>query len=88
MKCKVPFKYEWGGIGYHNAVVLDSEVQENVVFIKAVFMHPTMKKMQPCPYYLEGNCKYSEEKCHYSHGYVVRLDELQDFEYYLKYSPY
>lgn len=44
-------------------------------------MHPTNKKMQPCPYYLEGNCKYSDDKCHYSHGYAVRLDEVQDLRY-------
>lgn len=79
VKCKVPFKYEWGGIGYHNAIILGSELNEDgLVYVKAVFMHPTNKKMQPCPYYLEGNCKYSDDKCHYSHGYAVRLDEVQD----------
>lgn len=80
MKCKAPFKYEWGGVGYHSAIILGSELgEDDLVYVKAVFMHPTTKKMQPCPYFLEGNCKYSDEKCHYSHGYTVRLDEVQDF---------
>lgn len=82
LKCKVPFKYEWGGLGYHNAIVIGSELgEEDLVYVKTVFMHPTTKKMQPCPYFLEGNCKYSDEKCHYSHGHIVRLDEVQDFKY-------
>ncbi|EFX62843.1 hypothetical protein DAPPUDRAFT_336348, partial [Daphnia pulex] len=80
MKCKAPFKYEWGGVGYHSAIILGSELgEDDLVYVKAVFMHPTTKKMQPCPYFLEGNCKYPDEKCHYSHGYTVRLDEVQDF---------
>lgn len=82
MKCKVPFKYEWGGLGYHNAIILGSELgDEDLVYVKTVFMHPTAKKMQPCPFFLEGNCKYSDEKCHFSHGHIVRLDEVQDFKY-------
>ena len=86
MKCKAPFKYEWGGVGYHNAIILGSELSEDdLIFVKAVFIHPTTKKMQPCPYFLEGNCKYPDEKCHYSHGYTVRLDEVQDFMYVCKF---
>ena len=60
---------------------MSSELDEDdVIHVSAVFMHPTTKKMQPCPYYLEGTCKYSDEKCHYSHGYNVRLDEVQDLK--------
>ena len=81
MTGKIPFRYEWGGLGYHNAIIMSSELDEDdVIHVSAVFMHPTTKKMQPCPYYLEGTCKYSDEKCHYSHGYNVRLDEVQDLK--------
>jgi len=81
VKCKVPFRYEWGGLGYHNAIILGTEVLEDAtVGVNVVFMHPTDKQMQPCPYYLEGKCKYSDEKCHFSHGYSVKLNEIRDYD--------
>lgn len=80
VKCKVPFQYKWGGVGYHDAIVLSSELADDgTVLVRTVFMHPIMKKMKPCPYFLEGTCKYSDEKCHFSHGHQVRLEELRDY---------
>lgn len=80
-KCQVPFKYAWGGLGYHNAIILDTHFDdEGDVSVEVVFMHPTMKKMQPCPYFLEGSCKYATDKCHYSHGYIVKLDAVRDYK--------
>ena len=82
VKCKVLFRYEWGGFGYHNAIILGSELSEDSsICVNVVFMHPTSKQMQPCPYYLDGTCKYSDDRCHYSHGYSVKLDEIQDYKY-------
>ena len=85
VKCKSPFQYEWGGFGFHNAIILGTEVfEDETVYVKVVFMHPTSKQMQPCPYFLEGKCKYSDEKCHFSHGYTVKLNEIQDYRYSIK----
>lgn len=83
VKCKVPFQYEWGGLGFHNAIILGTEIDEDdgTVHINVVFMHPTSKKMKPCPFYLEGHCKYSDGTCHYSHGYSVQLDQVQNYKY-------
>lgn len=93
VKCKVPFHHEWSGLSYHNAIVIGSEIAEDdSVNVQVVFMHPTSKKMKPCPYYLEGTCKYADEKCHYSHGFSVPLTSIQDYRYtrycklYLKHS--
>ena len=81
LKCQVPFNYAWGGVGYHNAIILAADVtDEGKIAAEVVFMHPTSKEMQPCPYFLESKCKYSEEKCHYSHGYSVTLDSIRDYE--------
>lgn len=83
MKCQVPFQYEWGGLGYHNAIILSAEAEAGSVSVQVVFMHPTSKRMQPCPYFLEGECKYPDDKCHYSHGYLAKLDTIKDYMYVL-----
>lgn len=81
VKCRVPFQYAWGGLGFHDAIILGSEsADDDSVVVKVVFMHPINKKMQPCPYFLKGDCKYEDVKCHYSHGYSVKLEEVQDFK--------
>ncbi|KAJ8917177.1 hypothetical protein NQ315_012669 [Exocentrus adspersus] len=35
--------------------------------------------MLPCPYYYESDCKFSEEKCRFSHGEVVPYTSLQEY---------
>lgn len=35
--------------------------------------------MLPCPYYLETDCKFSEEQCRYSHGETVAFSDLQEY---------
>lgn len=35
--------------------------------------------MLPCPYFLETECKFSEDKCRYSHGEVVLFSSLQEY---------
>lgn len=35
--------------------------------------------MVPCPYFLDTNCKFSEEKCHFSHGEVVLFSSLREY---------
>ncbi|KAL7867304.1 hypothetical protein AOLI_G00151180 [Acnodon oligacanthus] len=38
----------------------------------------TKKSMKPCPFFLEGKCRFTDS-CRYSHGEVVRVSELRDF---------
>jgi hypothetical protein len=35
--------------------------------------------MLPCPYYLEGDCRFSDEQCHFCHGKLVDLASLKEY---------
>ena len=45
-----------------------------------MYCHPTHISMKICPFYLEGKCKYSEEDCQLSHGHLIHIDELREYE--------
>lgn len=87
-KFSAPFTHSWGGKAYHNALVcsLDdtTEYGENIdldnIKIKVLFTNPTHRDMIPCSYYLDGNCKFDSDKCHYSHGELVLYRELKDYK--------
>lgn len=44
-----------------------------------LFTNPTHQEMLPCPYYYDTDCKFSEEKCRYSHGEIVPYSSLQEY---------
>lgn len=35
--------------------------------------------MLPCPYYYESDCKFTEDKCRFSHGEIVTYSSLQEY---------
>ena len=81
-KCQAPHIHLWGSKAYHNAFVCGlDESQDDIskIMVKVLFTNPTHQEMIPCPYYLDGDCKFDDEKCRYSHGESVHLDELKDF---------
>ncbi|XP_011861995.1 PREDICTED: zinc finger CCCH-type with G patch domain-containing protein [Vollenhovia emeryi] len=87
MKCKAPHGSTWGGIGYHNAMVCSvyrdsdqviKDIQD--IKVRVFFLNPTHKEMIPCPYFLNGSCKFSDENCHYCHGQVVPFTSLQEYK--------
>ncbi|XP_043275966.1 zinc finger CCCH-type with G patch domain-containing protein [Venturia canescens] len=87
MKCRAPHGSSWGGTGYHNAMVSSIHRDENEIItsindikVRVLFVNPTHKEMLPCPYFLDGACKFSDEQCHYSHGEVVPLSNLQEYK--------
>lgn len=47
--------------------------------VQVFFINPTHKEMLPCPYYLDGKCKFSNEDCRFSHGEIVPLSALQEY---------
>jgi len=51
--------------------------------VRVFFLNPTHKEMIPCPYFLNGNCKFSDENCHYCHGEIVPFSSLQEYKYFL-----
>lgn len=84
-KCRAPFLQEWGETAYHNAIIFSTDLQDqNVdnlqeVMVKVMFCNPLSDRMKPCPYFLDGHCKFSDDKCRYSHGYDVRFSDLEEY---------
>ena len=81
-KCRAPFKSS----NFHNAVIFGYEesslanaVNLDDISIQIVFSMPTETKMVPCPFYLEGNCKFTSEKCKFSHGDNCKLSEIKEY---------
>ncbi|EFN81050.1 zinc finger CCCH-type with G patch domain-containing protein [Harpegnathos saltator] len=87
MKCKAPYGSNWCGTGYHNAMICSIYRNSNEkikdihdIKVRVFFLNPTHKEMIPCPYFLDGNCKFSDENCHYSHGEIVAFSSLQEYK--------
>ncbi|XP_050069541.1 zinc finger CCCH-type with G patch domain-containing protein [Anopheles maculipalpis] len=79
-KCSAPHLHTWGSTTYHNAMVCSVDASNLAeATAKVLFTNPTHREMIPCSYFLEGECRFADDKCHYSHGEVVRLDELHDY---------
>ena len=76
MKCKAPFRSRasLGSVSMHNAIIFQTEPGAegagslDQVLVRVVFSHPTSTGMVPCPYYLEGKCRFSDGDCKFSHG--------------------
>lgn len=80
--CRAPYIYENGRIEYHTAMIMDVEevVNDGEDFrTKVLFTHPIKMSMKTCPFYLQGNCNYSDTKCKYSHGFNVLLSQLDEY---------
>uniref|UniRef100_A0AAG5CTN2 Zinc finger CCCH-type with G patch domain-containing protein n=1 Tax=Anopheles atroparvus TaxID=41427 RepID=A0AAG5CTN2_ANOAO len=79
-KCSAPHVHSWGSKVYHNAMVCSLETSELANATATVlFTNPTHQEMIPCSYFLEGECRFADDRCKYSHGEIVRLDELRDY---------
>ncbi|CAD6997655.1 unnamed protein product [Ceratitis capitata] len=82
-KCSAPHQHSWGAISYHNAIVCGIEEIANIdsegelkARLRVLFTNPTHKEMMPCLFYLEGECRFDEKQCHYSHGELVDAEKL------------
>ncbi|XP_034945581.1 zinc finger CCCH-type with G patch domain-containing protein isoform X2 [Chelonus insularis] len=87
MKCRAPHGSSWGGTSFHNAMVSsvltnnDKNISSiNDIMIRVFFINPTHKEMLPCSYFLDGVCKFSDDKCHYSHGEIVPFSALEEYK--------
>ena len=74
MKCKAPFRSRASLGSVSNAMIFQTEPGAegagglDQVLVRVVFSHPTSTGMVPCPYYLEGKCRFSDGDCKFSHG--------------------
>ncbi|XP_054273041.1 zinc finger CCCH-type with G patch domain-containing protein isoform X2 [Macrosteles quadrilineatus] len=93
-KCQAPYSHHWqradtssssDSQGYHNALIIDVETPKvaedlSLIQVRVLFVNPTEKQMCPCPFYLEGKCKFSDEKCNYSHGEIVPFSDIREYK--------
>nr|XP_034824061.1 zinc finger CCCH-type with G patch domain-containing protein [Maniola hyperantus] len=84
MKCAVYHTHTWGGQpSLHNAMVSSvvprqEDDQFSDLQVRVLFTHPTHPEMLPCPFFLNGECKFSDDQCRYSHGAIVQLSNLKE----------
>lgn len=79
-KVRAPYRTPWAPLQYYNAMIVDMESDEPPEpTVRVLWIHPTQRAMKPCPYYLTGTCRFLDS-CRYSHGEVVAISELREFE--------
>ncbi|MGH0171044.1 UNVERIFIED_CONTAM: hypothetical protein FKN15_005363 [Acipenser sinensis] len=79
-KVHAPYRTSWGTLEYHNAMVVGVENSEGAdPQVRVLYIHPTHKSMKPCPFFLEDKCRFMEN-CRFSHGEVVLVSELRQFQ--------
>ncbi|XP_034761651.2 zinc finger CCCH-type with G patch domain-containing protein-like [Acipenser ruthenus] len=79
-KVHAPHRTSWGTLEYHNAMVVGVENSEGAdPQVRVLYIHPTHKSMKPCPFFLEDKCRFMEN-CRFSHGEVVLVSELRQFQ--------
>lgn len=82
---RAPFTEKWGGLSYHNVVILSLVTKEGgeINFenpeVRVLYSQPTSMQMLTCRFFLSGHCKYSEEKCRFSHGKIVPVSEIKEY---------
>ena len=63
VKCQAPYQTDWTGRQFHNAMIMsvdeasDSDTKGSL-FVRVLFLNPTLENMKPCPYFLDEKCRY------------------------------
>ncbi|XP_049724802.1 zinc finger CCCH-type with G patch domain-containing protein isoform X2 [Loxodonta africana] len=79
-KVNAPYYSPWGTLEYHNAMIVGTEqAEDGSAAVRVLYLYPTHKSLKPCPFFLEGKCRF-KENCRFSHGQVVPVDELRPFQ--------
>ena len=79
-KCLAPFFSRLNQTtSYHNAVIYSDDIELQSDCVLVIFSHPIEIAMVPCPFFLDGRCRFTDEKCKYSHGENCRIAELKEF---------
>ncbi|XP_012945956.1 zinc finger CCCH-type with G patch domain-containing protein [Aplysia californica] len=83
-KCRAPFSHDWGGLHYGNAMILSADAPSNEDAVadhkvRVVFVNPVHLSLVPCKYFMEGNCRFGDDECRFSHGHPVPVSELQAY---------
>ncbi|ALC39129.1 CG4709 [Drosophila busckii] len=85
-KCSAPHEHSWGALSYHNALIcgVDDEVIIGDtgtldVRLRVLYTNPTHREMLPCSYYLDGECRFDETRCRFSHGALVPGAAIREY---------
>ncbi|XP_025326500.1 zinc finger CCCH-type with G patch domain-containing protein [Canis lupus dingo] len=79
-KVNAPYYSSWGTLEYHNAMIVGTEAaRDGSAGVRVLYLYPTHKSLKPCPFFLEGKCRF-QDSCRFSHGQVVSVDELRPFQ--------
>lgn len=67
-KCSAPYTFAWGARDYHNALVCGIDTDSDMldlehIRVKVLFTNPIHRNMVPCPFYLDGDCRFESDKC-------------------------
>lgn len=68
-KCSAPYTFAWGAKEYHNAIIcslvtdLDKVGSLDDIKVTVLYTNPVHRNMVPCPFYLEGECRFDNDKC-------------------------
>ncbi|XP_059177745.1 zinc finger CCCH-type with G patch domain-containing protein-like [Physella acuta] len=83
-KCRAPFYHEWGGHHYGNAMIWSvNPPSENDDIsnhkVRVIFLNPVHPSLIPCKFYMDGDCRFSDDDCRRSHGHPVAVSELKPY---------
>lgn len=60
-KVSAPYYSSWGTLEYHNAMVVGAEeAEDGSAGVRVLYLYPTHKSLKPCPFFLEGKCRFKE----------------------------
>ncbi|KAI8771006.1 zinc finger CCCH-type with G patch domain-containing protein [Biomphalaria glabrata] len=83
-KCRAPFHHEYGGHHYGNAMIWSADPPSDITdakeyMVRVIFLNPVHPSLITCSYYLDGQCRFSDQDCRRSHGHPVLVSELKPF---------
>ncbi|XP_006743804.1 zinc finger CCCH-type with G patch domain-containing protein-like [Leptonychotes weddellii] len=60
-KVNAPYYSSWGTLEYHNAMIVGTEeADDGSMGVRVLYLYPTHKSLKPCPFFLEGKCRFQE----------------------------
>lgn len=60
-KVNAPYYSSWGTLEYHNAMIVGTEeASDGSAGVRVLYLYPTHKSLKPCPFFLEGKCRFQE----------------------------
>ena len=77
-KCRVAYECQNTNIKMHNALVMGVDASQKKT-VRVLFCNPTQTCMKICDHFLNNTCTFAE-RCKFSHGFAVQLEDLHEFK--------